>query len=143
MIHLILGGARSGKSAFAEQTVLNQCEKPVYIATATAIDSEMQSRITHHQQLRGNKWTLYECPLGLTDLLATELKNSTAQPHYLVDCLTLWLNNLIFTYDSQLQASHYQPTSEEYEQISSAIDQALTLFLAQLARFKYLHTNIT
>ena len=52
MIHLILGGARSGKSAFAEQSVLQQCNKPIYIATAIAIDAEMQARISHHQQLR-------------------------------------------------------------------------------------------
>jgi len=141
MIHLILGGARSGKSAFAEQSVLDKCDNPVYIATATAIDAEMQARISHHQQLRADKWQLHECPLKLTELLMTAAQNSHS--HYLLDCLTLWLNNLIFEYDNELRAADYHPTPEQYRQISRAIEQSLDAFIEQLQLFKSRRINIT
>jgi len=142
MIHLILGGARSGKSAFAEQSVLDQSDNPVYIATATAIDAEMQARISHHQQLRADSWQLYECPLELTALLMAETKNN-GHSHYLIDCLTLWLNNLIFEYDNELRGADYSPTVEQYRQISSSIDRSLTAFIEQLLLLKRQRIDIT
>jgi len=80
MIHLIIGGARSGKSAFAEKTVLNQSTVPVYIATATALDNEMRSRIAHHQQLRSSNWHLLECPIALDKLLLSEAQYISQEP---------------------------------------------------------------
>ncbi|WNC70752.1 bifunctional adenosylcobinamide kinase/adenosylcobinamide-phosphate guanylyltransferase [Thalassotalea psychrophila] len=111
MIHLILGGARSGKSSYAEQlcaTLQQQCEQtcahsPIYIATAQAFDdAEMQVRIEKHQQDRMAKnnditWQVIECPTELAQLLNKQNKNNeSSNKIYLVDCLTLWLNNIIF-----------------------------------------------
>lgn len=98
MITLVLGGARSGKSRFAQQLALDSNLPVVYLATATASDSEMAARIVHHQQNRPVEWRLRECPLDLVEVLQEE----TQQPHtILVDCLTLWLNNQLFNNPQQ------------------------------------------
>ncbi|MCJ2375217.1 bifunctional adenosylcobinamide kinase/adenosylcobinamide-phosphate guanylyltransferase [Vibrio sp. ZSDZ34] len=96
---LILGGARSGKSAYAEQRIaqlLTQQDsafvRKCYVATSLAFDDEMTQRIAHHQKQRGNDWAEYESPL----MLAKQLSEFTSQDIVLVDCLTLWLNNLIY-----------------------------------------------
>ena len=103
MIHLILGGARSGKSRFAlNQVIALSTAKhlPVtFVATATAIDPEMQSRITHHQAERPKDWGLAEIPLDLEGFL-TDLHNAAPQI-LLIDCLTLWLNNQLFADPTQ------------------------------------------
>ena len=92
-ITLILGGARSGKSAFAEQLVA-QFEQPVvYIATATAGDAEMTARIAHHRARRPAAWRTVEAPLDLAGALQ---QHAAANVCVLVDCLTLWLSNLLF-----------------------------------------------
>lgn len=89
---LVLGGARSGKSAFAEQLARTSALKLVYLATATPGDAEMQARIAHHRMRRGNGWTIIEEPLELRQALARE---SAEDRVVLVDCLTLWLSNLM------------------------------------------------
>lgn len=89
---LVLGGARSGKSAFAEQLVGDSGLSRVYLATATAGDDEMKSRIAHHRARRGEGWVTVEEPLGLGDALTREATRGRA---VLVDCLTLWLSNLM------------------------------------------------
>lgn len=89
---LVLGGARSGKSAFAENLVLKASDIPVYLATARADDEEMRERIYMHQQQRGGDWHTIEEPLALVDTLRTEALNGRA---ILVDCLTLWLTNMM------------------------------------------------
>lgn len=90
---LILGGARSGKSRFAQQLAENS-GKPelVYIATAAAYDTEMADRIARHRADRDQRWTTIEEQLALPDIIAHE-----AAPHrvLLIDCLTLWLSNLM------------------------------------------------
>jgi adenosylcobinamide kinase/adenosylcobinamide-phosphate guanylyltransferase len=96
MRHLILGGARSGKSRFAEETAQATNKELVYIATAQALDEEMQLRIDHHRQTRFNKWITVEEPLAL----AATLKIETAENRcVLVDCLTLWLTNILLAGD--------------------------------------------
>jgi adenosylcobinamide kinase/adenosylcobinamide-phosphate guanylyltransferase len=89
---LVLGGARSGKSAFAERLVVESKGTRIYLATATAGDHEMRDRIAHHRAQRGNGWRTIEEPLALIDTLAREDRDNTAT---LVDCLTLWLSNLM------------------------------------------------
>ena len=92
MRELILGGARSGKSALAEQRATASDLAVTYIATAQALDGEMAARIERHQQQRPNHWQLVEEPLEL----AAALKQHAAPERcLLVDCLTLWLNNLL------------------------------------------------
>ena len=98
MIQLILGGARSGKSRYAEQLATASNRPVIYIATATPSDSEMAARITHHQLQRPQEWRLYEAPLDLVGAIKSE---SHKQQTILVDCLTLWLNNQLFHYPSQ------------------------------------------
>jgi adenosylcobinamide kinase / adenosylcobinamide-phosphate guanylyltransferase len=86
---LVLGGARSGKSAFAERLAA-QCGEPVlYVATATAIDDEMAERIAHHRARRSATWRTLELPVGLADGVATEQGIVTI----LVEDLTLLLSN--------------------------------------------------
>jgi len=89
---LILGGARSGKSAYAEKLVLNARLCPVYIATAQAHDDEMRTRIADHQNRRTNTWIVIEQPLDLCQALTDHAAPANA---ILVDCLTLWLSNLM------------------------------------------------
>jgi adenosylcobinamide kinase/adenosylcobinamide-phosphate guanylyltransferase len=89
---LVLGGARSGKSAFAEKLVRDSGLARVYLATATAGDGEMQTRIARHRVQRGDDWTTVEEPLALVDALTREVTHGRA---VLVDCLTLWLSNVM------------------------------------------------
>lgn len=89
---LILGGARSGKSALAEKLARESGKKIVYIATAQALDSEMADRIAHHRERRPVEWLSVEEPLALADALRT---HAAADRLVLVDCLTLWLSNAL------------------------------------------------
>lgn len=89
---LVLGGARSGKSQFAEKLAHGSGLTRIYLATATAGDDEMRERIAHHRNQRGDEWRTVEEPLALTDTLARE---SSVERVVLVDCLTLWLSNLM------------------------------------------------
>jgi adenosylcobinamide kinase/adenosylcobinamide-phosphate guanylyltransferase len=89
---LVLGGARSGKSAFAERLCVASGRAPVYLATAEARDGEMAARIAAHRLRRGPAWLAIEAPLALTDALERAARADTV---VLVDCLTLWLSNLM------------------------------------------------
>lgn len=92
VIRLVLGGARSGKSAFAEGLVAESGLERLYLATGRAFDGEMEARIALHRERRGADWTTIEEPLELAAALADQ---STAERIVLVDCLTLWLTNLM------------------------------------------------
>jgi len=96
MQHLVLGGARSGKSHYAEQLALASHKEVIYIATGSAGDDEMQARIKKHQADRPKYWQTIEEPVLLADVI-----ERYANTHHclLVDCLTLWLSNILF--DSQ------------------------------------------
>ncbi len=98
MKELILGGVRSGKSKLAEQHALATGLPVTYIATATADDVEMRARISHHQAQRPGHWQLVEEPLALA---ATLQRLAAANHCLLVDCLTLWLTNLLCVEDEQ------------------------------------------
>jgi adenosylcobinamide kinase/adenosylcobinamide-phosphate guanylyltransferase len=88
---LVLGGQRSGKSAFAEDLVMRSGRRPVYLATGGAGDTEMGERIAQHRKRRGADWTTVEEPLDLAAALGGVGEGAVV----LVDCLTLWLSNLI------------------------------------------------
>ena len=92
-IILITGGARSGKSALAEARVCDLGPRPVYIATAEARDGEMAARVAEHRARRGPEWRTIEAPV---DLVGT-LRDTDGQGPRLVDCLTLWLTNLMLS----------------------------------------------
>jgi len=90
---LVLGGARSGKSAYAQNLAESAAPERFYLATAEAGDAEMAARIARHQAERGDGWTTVEEPLALVETL-----RAVARPGrraVLVDCLTLWLSNLM------------------------------------------------
>jgi adenosylcobinamide kinase / adenosylcobinamide-phosphate guanylyltransferase len=89
---LILGGARSGKSALAERLARESGQEVVYIATAQAHDAEMAARIAHHRDRRPVQWQSVEEPLALADTLRAYARPDRC---VLVDCLTLWLSNLL------------------------------------------------
>lgn len=91
---LVLGGARSGKTAYAQAAGLAAAKggpPPIMIATAEAFDDEMRVRIDRHVADRGAAWTTIEAPLGLAETIAGLKAGEVA----VVDCLTLWLNNLM------------------------------------------------
>ncbi|MEC0136530.1 bifunctional adenosylcobinamide kinase/adenosylcobinamide-phosphate guanylyltransferase [Paenibacillus macerans] len=115
---MVTGGARSGKSSFAERWIMNHAEAALYIATGQAFDEEMTERIALHRQQRvqsGFTWTTLEEPLRLAEKLTalgdelrasevkaagmdrqgTEKARSSAAAVLLVDCLTLWLSNML------------------------------------------------
>lgn len=91
---LVLGGARSGKSAYAESLAAAGVKPVIYIATASAGDVEMRARIDHHRQRRPAHWRTVEEPLALGAQI-----DQLASPDQLlvIDCLTLWLTNLMFS----------------------------------------------
>ena len=95
-VTFILGGSRSGKSLFAE-TLLEGFESPIYLATAEALhkddlDGEMAARIAEHKKRRGSQWRTVEEPINLIGILRDYANNPL-----LVDCMTLWLANIIST----------------------------------------------
>ena len=92
MRELIFGGARSGKSALAEKRAQESGLHVVYVATAQALDGEMQRRIAHHRARRPASWGLVESPLNLA---ATLRQHAEPGVCLLVDCLTLWVANLL------------------------------------------------
>ncbi|EIK53367.1 adenosylcobinamide kinase/adenosylcobinamide-phosphate guanylyltransferase [Stutzerimonas stutzeri TS44] len=96
MLELILGGARSGKSRLAERLAADSDLAVTYIATSQALDGEMAARIVHHRQRRPAHWALVEEPLQLARVLREQ---AGAQRCLLVDCLTLWLTNLLMLED--------------------------------------------
>jgi adenosylcobinamide kinase/adenosylcobinamide-phosphate guanylyltransferase len=91
---LVLGGARSGKSRYAEQCAAASGKEVIYLATARAGDAEMAARIAQHRAGRDAGWTTLEEPLVLGDAIAHW---STSGRVVLVDCLTIWLSNLLFS----------------------------------------------
>ena len=91
-VTLVLGGTRSGKSAFAESLVQACGLQPVYVATAECVDDEMRDRIATHRARRGAAWRTVEAPV---DLVRATGRESTPQACLLVDCLTVWLGNLM------------------------------------------------
>jgi len=97
----ITGGARSGKSRFAEQITRGFGGSHAYLATAQPLDGEMGERISKHQQRRGDSWQTIEEPLQLSQALTD---NDGIHSAILVDCLTLWISNLLFHYEVTIES---------------------------------------
>lgn len=108
----ITGGARSGKSTFAEQLAVGFGAPLGYLATARSLDGEMNDRIRKHQERRGTAWHTIEEPLHLAQTLRDQ---DGAYQAILIDCLTLWLTNLILQHDSL--------TDDTEERIMADVDQ--------------------
>ncbi|MGQ9749003.1 bifunctional adenosylcobinamide kinase/adenosylcobinamide-phosphate guanylyltransferase [Desulfosoma sp.] len=101
--HLILGGARSGKSTYAEALVMSMAPPHRYVATAQILDEEMARRVREHRERRGTMWRTIECPVHLADtLLALDQEPAPI----LVDCLTLWYSNLLLSLEDRAVKAH-------------------------------------
>ena len=98
MLQLILGGARSGKSRLAEKLASDSQLQVTYIATSQPLDGEMSDRVAHHRARRPVEWALIEEPLELARVLR---ESASAERCLLVDCLTLWLTNLLMLDDAE------------------------------------------
>ena len=98
---LVLGGARSGKTAFAESLAMRSGSRPAYLATAEALDAEMRERVASHQASRAAQFATIEEPVALSDAL---LKAAADHDVILVDCLTLWITNLLMANEDVAKA---------------------------------------
>lgn len=116
---LILGGARSGKSAFAERLALKSGRSVAFIATATAGDEEMRERIARHRAARPVSWHTIEEPL---DLAGAVLQAGKLAGVLLLDCITLWLNNL---YAQSVRQHAHESEEEQYRAIALLDETAL------------------
>ncbi|MGX8682469.1 MAG: bifunctional adenosylcobinamide kinase/adenosylcobinamide-phosphate guanylyltransferase, partial [Bacteroidales bacterium] len=97
-IILITGGARSGKSSYAEKTALSLAPNPVYLATARVWDDEFRERVNRHQARRGPEWTNIE---EEKELSRHDLTNRVV----LIDCITMWCNNFFFDLNDDVDAT--------------------------------------
>lgn len=140
---MVTGGARSGKSSFAERWIMKHAEAALYVATGQAFDEEMTERIALHRQQReqsGFAWTMLEEPLRLAEQLTalgdklrasgaeaagmdrqgTEKADSSAAAVVLVDCLTLWLSNMLLEQGGRSDAAKVM--EREIERLAAAAE---------------------
>ncbi|QVM92679.1 bifunctional adenosylcobinamide kinase/adenosylcobinamide-phosphate guanylyltransferase [Pseudomonas entomophila] len=118
MRSLILGGARSGKSRLAEQLATDSRLPVTYIATSEPQDGEMSERVRLHRERRPTDWGLIEEPLALATVLRAEAAEGRC---LLVDCLTLWLTNLLMLEDDQRLARERDALLDCLEQLPGTI----------------------
>ena len=97
---LVIGGAKSGKSRISLNICNGLMKKKIFLATAQALDNEMKIRIERHKKERGEDWITVEEPHGIVDKIRDYDQKDTV---ILVDCLTLWLNNLFMKHDMSIQ----------------------------------------
>lgn len=122
-IILITGGARSGKSTYAERLALSLSTNPVYMATARVTDREFAQRVRIHQERRGKEWTNIEEDRELS-------RHDVGGRTVLIDCVTMWCSNFFFDHDGQIQ-----PTLE-------AVEREFDRFTAQDATFIFVTNEI-
>lgn len=133
---LVLGGARSGKSTFAERLAIRSGRSVAYIATAMAIDEDMRDRIARHQAARPATWQTIEEPLQLA--FAVERATKLADV-LILDCMTVWLSNWLFSQsdsehmeDDTISAQHYAAVLQEIDALLgrvAALDAGKTLIV--------------
>ena len=115
-ITFIIGGCRSGKSQHALQTAAKMPgNRKIYIATCVPEDDEMKQRVAKHQKRRGQSWTTVEEPLNLPEAI---LQNSHRADVILVDCLTLWVSNLL------METNDEKKIEETIYQLTDTLEEA-------------------
>src|SRR6185437_2885412 len=119
MLTLITGGTRSGKSTFA-QSLCKGGASVVYIATASASDDEMRERIARHRSSRPICWRTVEEPLAVPDVIRAHASGSD---FILIDCLTLWLSNLLFEWRNSDTATVERRACEQARELAEASTQ--------------------
>lgn len=118
----ITGGARSGKSSFAEKTAVGFGAPLGYLATAQTLDSEMDERIRRHRERRGAEWFTIEEPIHLSQALA---RCDGQYNVILVDCVTLWLSNLLFKYEDAAENCE-ERIHEDLQRLKSTLQGMVT-----------------
>jgi adenosylcobinamide kinase/adenosylcobinamide-phosphate guanylyltransferase len=123
---LVTGGSRSGKSSYAQKAAESLNSSRAYIATCPVVDEEMDSRIQKHQQDRnGRGWHTIEEPLNIADAIG----NASAYSAILVDCLTLWINNLMYFSENNNKIISEADVAAECEKlIAAGREHAGTIF---------------
>ncbi len=112
----VIGGCRSGKSQHALDLVeARSAEEKIFIATCVPQDEEMQQRVTNHQRQRGREWKTVEAPLKLSQTIGD---HAQANAVVLVDCLTLWMNNLLMKHEDAHRAE------VQIDELTHAIEEA-------------------
>lgn len=121
-IIFITGGARSGKSSFAEKYCKDHGENLGYIATSEVLDNEMKDRIEKHQKQRGNNWTTYEKNLFLEKYIHDILQN---HDYVLLDCITMYISNIMFSKKYDYEDISMDIVNEIEENIKYSIEEIL------------------
>lgn len=121
-IVLVTGGARSGKSSFAESLCIKQNNRTAYIATSVAFDDEMKSRVKKHQQSRPKEWKTYEIYKDIYSIIEELGENHDT---VIMDCVTLMVNNLMFTSGIDIDVA----TSGELDELESYIKNQIKKLL--------------
>lgn len=129
-ISLILGGARSGKSLYAENLAGKAGKKKIYLATAAIYDDEMQERIDKHRARRDGSWQTIEEPIEIAKIINPPTTNNQQPTVILVDCLTLWLSNLLHlkmdvTQQIELLTKALKTTKSEVILVSSEVGMGI------------------
>lgn len=126
-IILVTGGARSGKSSYAESLCINQNNNTAYIATSIPFDTEMQDRVKKHKESRPQHWTTYEIYKDIFKIIKEVSQNNKT---VILDCVTLLVNNLMFTHEINIDES----TQEEVNQIEEYIKNQVKLLLEEIKK---------
>ncbi|MEW9077924.1 bifunctional adenosylcobinamide kinase/adenosylcobinamide-phosphate guanylyltransferase [Terrisporobacter glycolicus] len=121
-IILVTGGARSGKSSFAESLCIKQNNKTAYIATSVAFDDEMKNRVKKHQESRPKDWKTYEIYKDIYSIVEELDKNHDT---VIMDCVTLMVNNLMFTHGIEVD----EASSEELNELENYIREQINKLL--------------
>lgn len=119
-IILITGGCRSGKSRFALDYANRHFSKKIYLATAEVLDEEMALRVESHKKARGPEWQTVEEPLGIVEKIVAYGDKAEA---ILLDCLTLWLTNLLLKWDDDSKIM------DEVERLAGTLKQVRTTLI--------------
>jgi adenosylcobinamide kinase/adenosylcobinamide-phosphate guanylyltransferase len=117
---LITGGCRSGKSRFALNYANQHFSEKLYLATCEVLDEEMARRVEHHKKMRGPEWQTVEEPVEIVDRIR---QHGNVAEVILIDCLTLWLSNLLIKWDNDLR------TMEETDHLIHIIKESQTSFI--------------
>ncbi len=124
-ITLVTGGARSGKSRYAEQLCKNLGGKVCYLATAKAIDSDMEDRIARHKASRPAKWATIEKYCGFSDLISEEA--FTSCDTFLLDCVTIMITNIMFDLDVDYDTCAHDMLDDIEEKIRGDIAELINV----------------
>ncbi|CEH35844.1 bifunctional adenosylcobinamide kinase/adenosylcobinamide-phosphate guanylyltransferase [Romboutsia lituseburensis] len=121
-IVLVTGGARSGKSNFAEKLCIDQNNSTAYIATSIPFDDEMKDRVKKHKESRPQNWNTYEI---YKDIYSIIKEISNKHETVILDCVTLLVNNLMFTYDMDIDKANQEEINELEKYIKDQVKKLI------------------